>query len=139
MNMKTRMISLSILAIVTLCLLNVAAASPTTPTAASHSKIVAGVKATQYTITFTAPTQVEVYQHFDVRGSLTADGTGVSGAHIDIQRLTPSGWNTFGDGFTTDSNGDYYGWASLYPPTGETYIRVSYDGVVNTALLINIV
>ena len=138
MNMKTRMISLSILALLTLCLLNVAAASPTNPTAAPHSKTVPGVKAQYYTITFTAPIQVETYQHFDVSGRLTADGMGVSGAHIDIQRLTPSGWITFGNGYTTDSYGNYYGWASLYPPTGETYVRVVYDGVVGVSLLINI-
>jgi hypothetical protein len=40
MKMRTRIISLSILAILTVCLLNVAAASATTPTAAPHSKTV---------------------------------------------------------------------------------------------------
>lgn len=39
MKMRTRIISLSISAILTVCLLNVAAASATTPTAAPHSKI----------------------------------------------------------------------------------------------------
>ena len=97
MKMKTRMISLSILAILTLCLLNVTAASTSNPTTAPHSKIVTDVKAQQpTTLTFTAPAQVKVNEWFDVSGSLTAGGTGVSGATINCPRHCREGkWSTF--------------------------------------------
>jgi len=127
MKMKTRMISLSVLAILTICLLNVTAASPSNPTTASYTKIVTDVKAQQpTTLTFTAPAQAKVNEWFNVSGSLTAGGTGVSGALINIQQLWQGKWNTFGN-FTTDSDGIFVGTISS-PATGYVQNRVTYDG-----------
>ncbi|MGB8310968.1 MAG: hypothetical protein WCE81_03770 [Halobacteriota archaeon] len=133
MKKETRMISLSILAILTLCLLNVATASTINPATAPRSKIVTDVKAkqTHYELTFNAPQVVYYARTFNVSGTLTADGTGVSGAHIDSQEQNPKlgGWWTFGNGYTTDSNGNYYGWMEL-GDRGEHFIRANYDAIV---------
>jgi len=127
MKMKTRMISLSILAILTLCLLNVAAASTSNPTTAAHSKIVTDATARQpTTLTFTAPAQARVNTWFDVSGSFTAGGKGVSGAIINIQQLWQGAWGTFSN-FTTDSNGNFAGQIES-PTTGDVHNRVTYDG-----------
>jgi hypothetical protein len=127
MKMKTRMISLSIVAILTLCLLNVVAASTSNPTTAPHSKIVTDVKAQQpTTLTFTAPAQANVKEWFNVSGSLTAGGKGVSGAIIKWQQLWQGKWNTFGN-FTTDSNGNFTGQIES-PAAGDVQFRVTYDG-----------
>ncbi len=127
MKMKTRMISLSVLAILTICLLNVTAASPSNPTTAPHSKVVTDVKAQQpTTLTLTAPTQAKLLEKFYIGVSLTAGGTGVSGAIIHIQELSQGQWLTF-TSHTTDSKGNYVG-QLICNTAADYHFRVTYDG-----------
>jgi len=83
MKMKTRIISLSILAILTVCLLNVAAASATTPTAAPRSKIVTVVNT-------------------DSKVKLV--GTTLS-IHASPSRNVKSGGTVYFSGYLTETNG----------------------------------
>ena len=83
MKMRTRIISLSILAILTVCLLNVAAASATTPTAAPHSKIVTVVNT-------------------DSKVKLV--GTTLS-IHASPSRNVNSGGTVYFSGYLTETNG----------------------------------
>jgi len=122
MKKETRMISLSVLSILTLCLLNVTAASPSNHATATN------VKATiPTTLTFNCPTQAKVNKSIDYSLSLTSGGTGVSGAIIHTQYLEANGqWTTLGT-HTTDSNGNFAGIFIMYATGVYTY-RVTYDG-----------
>jgi hypothetical protein len=131
MRMKTRMISLSILAILTLCLLNVAAASTSDPTTAPHSKKVTDATAQQPTsITITAyPKQVKVGQDFDITGRLTSGNTGLGNKLIYHDFRDDNGtwwwdWNvtTIADGSFTDSM--YYDSGGV----GTHYLREEFWG-----------
>ena len=123
--MKTRMMSLSILALLTICLLNVAAASPAT---APHSKIVTNVKTVTPTrLMFTCPTTVQVNQSYAVSGSLTIGGNGVGGAYIWPQCVLNGQWYTFCHPYTTDFNGNFSDtWTSSV--AGVQHFRVIYFG-----------
>jgi hypothetical protein len=127
--MKKAILSLSIIAISTTCLLNVAAASTINPATALHSKIVTDVKGQQPTmLTFDCPTQANVNIWFDVSGSLTSGGTGVSSADILVQSIdTNNGqWYTFGHD-ATDSTG-FFASSISCSVTGDQYYRVAYNG-----------
>ena len=125
--MKKAIISLSTIAILTFCLLNVATASTGNPATAPHNKIVTDVKGQQpTTLMFSCPMQANVKEWFNVSGSLTAGGKGVSGAIIKWQELWQGKWNTFGN-FTTDSNGNFAGQIQS-PAAGDVQFRVTYDG-----------
>jgi len=129
MKMKTRIIGLAILALLTLCLLNVAAASTTNPATAPHSKIVTDVKGQQpTTLTFTSPAQVKVNESYTVSGSLTSGGTGVSGATINFQYqyLDSGRWVTLWTD-TTNSNGNIADKVAAHQ-TGDHHNRLTYDG-----------
>jgi len=128
MKTKTRMISLSILALLTLCLLNVAAASTTNPATAPHSKIVTDVKAQQPTsITLTDyPKQVKVNQTFDITGRLTSGNTGL-GNKLIYHSIRDNGkwywdWN-----FTTNADGSFDDSMS-FPGVGTYDIREEFWG-----------
>jgi len=124
--MKTIMTSLSI-AILTLCLLNVAAATTSNPASVPHSKIVADAAASQpTTLTFTAPAQAKVKESFVTSGSLTAGDKGVSGAIIKIHTIQNGQWVNFGNS-TTDSGGNFRGSITTFTP-GDHHYKVTYDG-----------
>ena len=128
MGMKKAILSLSIIAILTLCLPNVTTASTSNPATAPHSKIVTDVKGQQpTTLTFTVDAQATVNTWYNYSGSLTAGGTGVSGAVIHLQQKWHNiTWMTiFND--TTDSNGNFAGQIISYS-TGDRDHRVTYDG-----------
>ena len=126
--MKTRIISLSILALLTICLLNVAVASPSNPEAAPHSKIVTDVKTrTPTTLTFTCPATAKVNQSYAVGGSLTAGGKGAGGAYVWPQCVLNGQWYTFGHPYTTDFNGNFADtWTSSV--AGVQHFRFIYFG-----------
>ncbi|MGB8310975.1 MAG: hypothetical protein WCE81_03805 [Halobacteriota archaeon] len=127
MRMKNAIISLSILAIFTLCVPNVVVASESNPTTALHSKIVTDTKAYQLTtLTFTAPAQAKVNEWFNYGGSLTAGGKGVGGALIHVQYVWNGRWTTFSN-FTTDSDGSWIRKIEPYT-TGDYHFRAIYDG-----------
>ena len=123
--MKTRMISLSILALLTICVLNVAAASSAT---APHSKIVTDVKTVTPTrLMFACPTTAQVNQSYAVSGSLTIGGKGVGGAYIWPQCVLNGQWYTFGHPYTTDFNGNFADtWTSSV--AGVQHFRFIYFG-----------
>ncbi|HXY87132.1 MAG TPA: hypothetical protein VEG44_01690 [Candidatus Acidoferrales bacterium] len=125
MKMKTRMISLSILALLTICVLNVAAASSAT---APHSKIVTDAKTVTPTrLMFACPTTAQVNQSYAVSGSLTIGGKGVGGAYIWPQCVLNGQWYTFGHPYTTDFNGNFADtWTSSV--AGVQHFRVIYFG-----------
>ena len=126
--MKTRMISLSILVLLTICLLNVVGASPSNLAAAPHSKIVTDVKTTIPTrLMFTCPTTAQVNQSYAVSGSFTVGGKGVGGAYIWPQCVLDGQWYTFGHPYTTDFNGNFADtWTSSV--VGVQHFRVIYFG-----------
>ena len=127
MKMKVKMVSFMTLAILTLCLLNVASASMSNLTTAPYCKIVTDVKAQQpTTITLTAPQQATVNEWFSYSVSLTAGGTGVIGATIHTQVLKQGTWVTIGD-HITDKNGGFIGQLLSKTP-GERHLRAVYDG-----------
>ena len=110
MNMKKALIFLLIAAILTLSVPNVAAATASKYSTATHSTIVRDATARQPTmITFTAPAQVTVNKSYVVYGRLaTADGKGIPGAKIYLMLYTyGSFWIKVGDAFTTDSGGKF--------------------------------
>jgi len=77
--MEKATISLSIVAILTLCLPNVAAATTSGPATITHSKIVTDATAQQLTnITITDyPKQVKVGHNFAIKGRLTSGNVGL--------------------------------------------------------------
>ncbi len=130
MKIKTRMVSLSVLALLTLCLLNVTAASTTNPAAAPHSKIVTDVKAQQPTsITLTDyPKQVKVGQNFDIKGRLTSGNTGLGNKLVYHSYYNNSTWYWEWN-FTTNADGSFD--ASMwYDSTGvgTHYLREEFWG-----------
>jgi hypothetical protein len=134
MKMKTRIISLSILAILTVCLLNVAAASATTPTAAPHSKIVTVVN-TDSKVKLVATT---LLIHADRRnvnsgGAVYFSGylTGTNGHGIGGQTgyITANGQYLSNSNFQTRSDGSWGMWITFYGAGTSRYVAVHCDGL----------
>lgn len=109
MSMRKQIISLSIIAILSLCTLSVASASTSKTTTVDHHAYARSATAQQpTTLTFTVPAQVKLFQPYPVSGSLTtADGTGISGAQIWYQWLNGDKWDTTGMMFTFGKNGSF--------------------------------
>jgi len=119
MKMKTRIISLSILAILTVCLLNVATASATTPTAAP--KLVGDYLSVNYSSTavYTGGT---VY----ISGTLTNGyGYGLGGYS---GYLTSNGYYISNTNFYTNADGSFSAWVTFHAP-GTYFIAVNCDGM----------
>jgi ABC-type oligopeptide transport system substrate-binding subunit len=115
MKKETRIISLSILAVLTLCLLNVAAAS-NIPTAVPHSTIVTGVK-----------TDVNVKQSPSTLTINAASGNSINGS-VTITfsgRLTDANSNGIGGqtGYLTESDNGLF-WVTM----GGTNFTTKADG-----------
>ena len=128
MNMRKGMISLSIIAIVTLCAFNVAAASVSKPATTATGSDITGARAQQSTtLTFTAPANVKLNQNFQISGSLTsASGTGIAGAVVDEQTYYNGTWYSMWN-VTTDNSGhlsDTWGLSQA----GATSFRLAYNG-----------
>ncbi len=128
MNMRKGVMSLSLIAIVTLCALNVAAASVSKPATAAYGNDITSARAAQSTtLTLTSPTNVKVNQGFNVSGYLTtASGSGIAGAVVDVQTYYNSTWVAMWN-VTTDSSGhlsDTWGFSSA----GAYNFRLSYSG-----------
>ena len=128
MNMRKEVMSLSLIAIVTLCAFNVAAASVSKPATAAYSNDITSARAAQSTtLTLTSPTHVQVNQGFNVSGYLTtASGSGIAGAVVDVQTYYNSTWVAMWN-VTTDSSGhltDIWGFSQA----GAYNFRLSYSG-----------
>jgi hypothetical protein len=110
MRTKKVIISLSILTILTLCLLNVAAASTSTSITAPHSKVVADATTLQPTnITITDyPKQVKVGEDFNITGRLTSGNTGLGNKLVYLEQLntTENKWYWYWN-FTTNADGSF--------------------------------
>jgi len=129
MNIRIRIISLSIIAMLTLCVLNVAAASTSKPTIAARDAYIKDATAQQpTTIAITAPTQAKANVSVYANGTLTAGGKGIAGAVVHLQwlDLTTGNWTTLSDGKTGDG-GQFSVPVFLYF-TAEYTFRVTYDG-----------
>ena len=128
MNMRKGVMTFSLIAIVTLCALNVAAASVSKPATAVYSNDITSARAAQSTtLTLTAPTNVKVNQAFNVSGYLaTASGNGIAGAVVDVQYNNGTAWVAMWN-VTTDSSGhlsDTWGLSQA----GATSFRLAYNG-----------
>lgn len=111
MNMRKGVISLSLIAIVTLCAFNVAAASVSKPATAAYGNNIASTRTQQpttltpTTLTLTAPANVKLNQNFQISGYLTtASGNGIAGAVVDEQAYYNGNWVAMYN-VTTDSSG----------------------------------
>jgi len=134
MKMNTRIIGLSILAILTVCLLNVAAASATTPTAAPHSKIATVVDTdpkvklvgTALSIHASPSSNVNSGGTVYFSGHLTeTNGGGIGGQHGTLTANGQQMWS-----FQTASDGS---WGPLgitfYGPGTTRNVAVNCDGL----------
>lgn len=134
MNMRKRIISLSIITILSLCTLNVASASTSKTTTVDHDVYTRCATAQQpTTLTFTAPAHVKLNQLYAVFGNLTtANGTGINDARIWGQSLRGDKWVTLHRLlFTTGQNGsfsDHWFETGLFSKPGPCHYRVIYDG-----------
>jgi len=129
MNIRIRIISLSIAALLTLSVLNVAAASTSKPVITTRDAYVKDATAQQPTkIAITAPAQVKANASVYANGTLTAGDKGIAGALVHLQWLdsTTGNWTTLSDGKTSDS-GQFSLPVFLYFPEQYTF-RVTYDG-----------
>jgi hypothetical protein len=129
MNMRKGVMSLSLIAIVTLCALNVAAASVSKPAIAAYGNDITSARAAQATttLTFTAPANVKLNQNFNISGYLTsASGNGIAGAVVDEQTYYNGTWVSMFN-VTTDNSGhlsDTWGLSQA----GAYNFRLAYNG-----------
>lgn len=129
MNIRVRIISLSIIAMLAFCMFNVAAASTNKPMIAACDAYIKNATAQQpTTIAITAPTQATANASVYANGTLTAGGKGIAGAVVHLQWLdvTTGNWTTLSDVKTGD-NGQFSVPVFLYF-TAEYTFRVTYDG-----------
>jgi hypothetical protein len=128
MNMRKGVMSLSLIAIVTLCVLNVAAASVSKPATAAYGNDITSARAAQSTtLTFTAPANVKLKQNFDISGYLTtASGNGIAGVVVDEQTYYNGAWVPMYN-VTTDSSGHLSDTWAL-SQEGAYNFRLSYNG-----------
>jgi hypothetical protein len=131
MRKETKVTSLVIVGALALCL--VVAASLIAATAAPHNNIEAGVekdatvRQANYNLTLTCdPSSVNVNQTFTASGSLYADGSGVSGASINVQyKWSDNG--TWAPLITTNTDDSGFYAVSITPHVaGQLYIEAVY-------------
>ena len=140
MNMREGMMSLSLIAVVTLCAFSVAAASVSKPATTAIGSDITGARAAQSTtLTFTAPANVKLNQNFQISGSLTsASGTGIPGAVVDEQTYYNGTWYSMWN-VTTDNSGHLSDTWQLQQ-AGAYNFRLSYSGdSQNAASVSNVV
>lgn len=137
MSMRKRIISLSIIAILSLCSLNVAAALESKPTATIHGGYTTSATAQQpTTLVFYAPPQAKIFEPTPVSGYLTtANGTGIADARIVIQQFSLFGdskWHLLAIVFTTGKDGHFSDTVVVFPKIfatkGGYHFRATYDG-----------
>ena len=126
--MRKGVMSLSLIAVVTLCALNVAAASVSKPATAFYGNDITRAQPAQSTtLTFTAPTNVKVNQSFKISGYLTtASGNGIAGAVVDEQTYYNGAWVAMYN-VTTDSSGHLSDTLGL-TTSGAYNFRLAYNG-----------
>jgi hypothetical protein len=134
MKMKTRIISLSILAILTVCLLNVAAASATA--AAPHRTIITAVKThvnvkqAAGIIIYTDTPTINSGDTITFYGMLyDTNGNGIGGQSGTLSYLSSgmSTWQT-ATTFTTQSNGNWSARGSFTAASGDYWFAAQCDG-----------
>jgi hypothetical protein len=133
MKKETKMTGSVIVAVVALCLLNVAAASPIAATAAPYNKIETGagkdatVGLAFYHLELFAPSHTaSVNVPFPLEGTLLGGFQGVSRAKIYVQSSTdPGGPWTNVTTWTTALHGDYGGTITAQT-TGQQYFQTVY-------------
>ena len=129
MNIRIRIISLSITAMLVLSVVNVAAASMSKPTIEARDAYTKGATAQQpTTIAITAPTQAKANASVYANGTLSAGSNGIASAVVHLQWLDPTtgNWTTLSDGKTGD--GGLFSMPVFLYFTAEYTFRVTYDG-----------
>ncbi len=135
MNMRKAVIILSIIATLLLCTLNVAVASESKPTTTVHGGYATRATAQQpTTLAFYAPAQGKILEPTPVSGYLTtANGTGITDARIQIQRLHGDGkWHLSSIVFTAGKDGHFSDtvvvYTTIFATKGGYHFRAIYDG-----------
>ncbi|HXY87246.1 MAG TPA: hypothetical protein VEG44_02270 [Candidatus Acidoferrales bacterium] len=137
MNLRKVIISLSIMAILSFCTLNVAAALESKPTATIYDSHAINATTKQpTTLVFYAPSKAKTGESVTVCGYLTAaNGTGIVDARICIQEF-----NKWGDGnwhylsvVPTSGNYGYFNdtvviFSNMFATKGGYHFRAVYDG-----------
>jgi hypothetical protein len=141
MNIRTQIISLSTIAIVTLCVLNVTAASTSNMATAAHSEYATGTTAQQQTVLAivlsnnTTKINEPVYLLGGLRSGTQSAPNYIENARVTIQQLSANGtWIPIGTA-TTEAD-EYKGGfvVSLTPrAAGFNIYRATYDGDVQFA------
>jgi hypothetical protein len=128
MRMRKGIISLSFVAMLTLCVLNVAAAPVSKLTIVPRSDLITYAMAQEPTnLTITAPTQVKVNETFAITGYLTSGNNGISNAQVHLWWLLSANETYIMGNSTTDSDGSFA--IKLYFITpGSFDIQYTYDG-----------
>lgn len=133
--MRKVVIILSIIAILSLCTLNVAAALTSKPTTTIYGEYTTSAIAQQpTTLTFAAPPQAKIFEPTKVCGYLTtANGTGIKDARIQIQRLHGDGKWHFSSIVSTTGNNGYFSdtvvvFTKMFATKGDYHFRAIYDG-----------
>lgn len=137
MSMRKKIISLSIIAILSLCTLNVAAALESKPMTTIHGGYTTSATAQQpTTLAFYAPPQAKILEPIPFFGYLTtANGTGIADAQIVIQQFSLFGdgkWHLFGTAFTTGKDGHFNDtvviFSNIFATKGGYRFRAIYKG-----------
>lgn len=129
MNIKIKIISVPIIAILALGVLNVAAASTSTPMMVARDAYITNATVPQQTtIAINAPTQVKTNESIYVNGTLSTGTKGIASAMVHLQwlDLTTGNWTILSDGKTGES-GQFSVPVFMYFPATYTF-RVTYDG-----------
>jgi len=126
--MKKVLICLSIIAILTLCVSNVAAATTSKYLTSPHSKILTDAPTIlPYGIIIVAPDRAKVNETFDVSGFLTVGDKNISGARVYLVQSDLNGnWYPVGD-TVTDKDGNFYFHITPHTP-GEYAYQVFFYG-----------
>ena len=137
MNIRMRITSLSIIALVMLCALSSAAVSPIKITTAAHSEYITGATAQQETvlaillINNTTKIKEPVYLLGALASGTQSAPNYIENARVTIQQLSANGtWIPIGTA-TTERDGEYKGKfvVSLTPRVaGFNTYRATYDG-----------
>lgn len=137
MNVRKVIISLSFMAILSLCTLTVAVASESEPTTAIHVRYTTNATAQQpTTLSFYAPAQAKTLQPAPVYGYLTsANGTGIRDAKIELQEFNMYGdarWHFLSVVSTTDDKGYFNDTvvilSNIFATKGGYHFRATYGG-----------
>lgn len=124
---KKGVVSLSLIVILTLCVLNVTATPMSKPTTAAHDAYITDARALQTTkIIIIAPAHAKVNESFELDGILTSGNIGIGNTYIHFQELQNGTWSAYANGWTNDGGGFV---VAITPSIkGDVHLRATFDG-----------